>query len=52
MIDKIFNHFTQFGFVGVSFNTAEKDLKHQIPVAIDVFARGVEAFVNDPKQVH
>ena len=39
-------------FIGVSFNTAEKDLKHQIPVAIDVFARGVEAFVDDKRQVH
>ena len=38
-------------FIGVSFNTAEKDLKHQIPVALDVFARGVEAFVNDKRQV-
>ena len=52
MLSKIFQLLTHFIFVGVSFNTADKDLKHQIPVAIDVFARGVEAFVNDPKQVH
>ena len=38
-------------FTGVSFNTDDKSLRKQIPIAIDVFARGVEGFVNDKTQV-
>ena len=41
----------QFHFKGVSFNTDDADLREQIPIAIDVFARGVEAFVNDKSTV-
>ena len=37
--------------IGVSFDTSLKDLIEQIPVAMKVFASGVEAFVNDPTQV-
>ena len=36
--------------LGVSFDTSLKDLIGQIPVALKVFAQGVEAFVNDKHQ--
>ena len=43
-------------FTGVSFprieKNAEEDVIRQIPTAMDIFARGVEAFLNDPKQVN
>ena len=35
----------------MSFDTDLKDLIEQIPVALKVFASGVEAFVNDKSQV-
>ena len=35
-------------FSGVSFETSLQDLIEQIPVAMQVFARGVEAFITDP----
>merc|ERR1719367_420769 len=42
------------GMLGVSFprieKNAEEDVIRQIPTAMDIFARGVEAFLNDPKQ--
>ena len=36
--------------LGVSFDTSLKDLIGQIPVALKVFAQGVEAFVSDKHQ--
>ena len=36
--------------LGVSFDTSLKDLIGQIPVALKVFAQGVEAFVSDKLQ--
>jgi hypothetical protein len=36
-------------FSGVSFDTSLQDLISQIPVAMQVFANGVEAFVTDPE---
>ena len=41
-----------FLYIGVSFDTSTVDLIEQIPVAMKVFANGVEAFVNDPTQVN
>ena len=34
---------------GVSFDTSLQDLISQIPVAMQVFANGVEAYINDPE---
>ena len=39
-------------YIGVSFDTSVKAVMGQIPVAMKVFASGVEAFVNDPTQVN
>ena len=36
-------------FSGVSFDTSLQDLISQIPVAMQVFANGVEAFISDPE---
>ena len=36
-------------FSGVSFDTSLQDMISQIPVAMQVFANGVEAFISDPE---
>jgi hypothetical protein len=38
-----------FNILGVSFDTSLQDLISQIPVAMQVFANGVEAYINDPE---